>query len=254
MANKGDKFILEIGETLEKANGKLYRVKGFSTLVLDEYGLGKLEPYIQKAEEVPEIIEGFAELARLLAAGEEIKAGQKVDCYTKDGDTLEWVVIETRPEVAGMGRVMVAQRTVTRYDAFSYVSKEHPLGYNDYAVSKARDILKRDYFEALQADDLAVVIPRRLFVGSEDQYLFWLLDKDEVAGESAFEWYKDKEHRIMKDYEGDYCRWFLRGPTPSNANGVRIVSTGGNLSGSYASLSSGFVAACVIEYRNILPA
>lgn len=45
---KGDKFIIEISEvhthwTDDGKPYKLYRVKGFNSLVLDEYGLDRLE-------------------------------------------------------------------------------------------------------------------------------------------------------------------------------------------------------------------
>lgn len=58
MANVGDKFIIEITDVFKakgtyKAYGgeeneyeeKLYRIKGFKTLVLNEYGLAELEKY-----------------------------------------------------------------------------------------------------------------------------------------------------------------------------------------------------------------
>lgn len=42
----GDKYIIEIEEVI-KRNGapQIARIKGFSTLVFDKYGLDKLEPY-----------------------------------------------------------------------------------------------------------------------------------------------------------------------------------------------------------------
>lgn len=51
MASVGDKYIIEIGEKM----GDLYRVKGFSSLVFDEYGLSKLERYEPKAETEDEL-------------------------------------------------------------------------------------------------------------------------------------------------------------------------------------------------------
>lgn len=44
--NKGDKFVIEIDEVFNNGSfgekGMLYKVKGFNTLVFDEYGLDKL--------------------------------------------------------------------------------------------------------------------------------------------------------------------------------------------------------------------
>ncbi len=47
----GDKFIIEIGDTFNNTEREtLYRIKGFNSLVFDEYGLDKLD----KASEVEE--------------------------------------------------------------------------------------------------------------------------------------------------------------------------------------------------------
>lgn len=46
MTNAGDKFIIEIDSVFGGKNGeKLYRVKGFNSLVFDDYGLEKLTVY-----------------------------------------------------------------------------------------------------------------------------------------------------------------------------------------------------------------
>lgn len=42
MYKAGDKFEIEIAEVLEQGNTCLYRIKGFHSLVFDEYGLNKL--------------------------------------------------------------------------------------------------------------------------------------------------------------------------------------------------------------------
>lgn len=39
MINVGDKFIIEIGKVFEQDGENLYRIKGFKSLVFDEYGL-----------------------------------------------------------------------------------------------------------------------------------------------------------------------------------------------------------------------
>lgn len=41
----GDKFIIEIDSHMTNKNGDLYGIKGFNSLIFDEYGLGKLERY-----------------------------------------------------------------------------------------------------------------------------------------------------------------------------------------------------------------
>lgn len=53
MYKKGDKFEIEIEEVIENGTekGNLYRIKGFSTLVFDDYGLNLLN----KSEEEPEV-------------------------------------------------------------------------------------------------------------------------------------------------------------------------------------------------------
>ena len=38
----GDKFIIEIDSVMTNKNGTLYGIKGFNSLVFDEYGLGRL--------------------------------------------------------------------------------------------------------------------------------------------------------------------------------------------------------------------
>lgn len=43
MAKKGDKYIMEIADCYDTVNGKIYRIKGFNTLMFDQYGLDKLK-------------------------------------------------------------------------------------------------------------------------------------------------------------------------------------------------------------------
>lgn len=45
MKKPGDKFVIEIEEVIPNKTGILYRVKGFRSLVFDQYGLVKLEEY-----------------------------------------------------------------------------------------------------------------------------------------------------------------------------------------------------------------
>ena len=45
-AKVGDKFIVEVAEVLHTASGnRIYKMKGFNTLMFDEQGIEKLEPY-----------------------------------------------------------------------------------------------------------------------------------------------------------------------------------------------------------------
>ena len=39
----GDKFEIEIAEIIETEKGDMYRVKGFNSLLLDDYAIGKLK-------------------------------------------------------------------------------------------------------------------------------------------------------------------------------------------------------------------
>lgn len=45
MAKVGDKYVIEIDSVLTTKKGTLYVIKGFKSLVFDEYGLEKLEKY-----------------------------------------------------------------------------------------------------------------------------------------------------------------------------------------------------------------
>lgn len=54
MANIGDKFVIEIEDVLTSSVDPAmhrYRIKGFASLVFDDYGLGKLTPYTEPVEE-----------------------------------------------------------------------------------------------------------------------------------------------------------------------------------------------------------
>ena len=49
MINVGDKFIIEIDKVFEQDGEKLYRAKGFKSLVFDDNGLKKLVPLEEAA-------------------------------------------------------------------------------------------------------------------------------------------------------------------------------------------------------------
>lgn len=52
MVKSGDKFVIEIESVFGGKNGeKLYRVKGFNSLVFDDYGLEKLTAYKEPEKE-----------------------------------------------------------------------------------------------------------------------------------------------------------------------------------------------------------
>ena len=46
----GDKFVIEIDSVMTNKNGTLYGIKGFKSLVFDEYGLEQLEKIPSKFE------------------------------------------------------------------------------------------------------------------------------------------------------------------------------------------------------------
>lgn len=50
----GDKFIIEIDSVMANKNGTLYGIKGFKSLVFDEYGLSQLE---KADKDLPEMID-----------------------------------------------------------------------------------------------------------------------------------------------------------------------------------------------------
>ena len=252
MWNKGDKFIVEIGEVIEADAGKLYKIKNFNSLVFDDHGLNKLERFADQG--VPDVINGLAHLARLLRNGAQINPGQKVDCIGPNGEKTECVVIETRPEKAGDGCVIVAHRTVTHYMPFSIPDKEHPYGWNNYAKSAVREYLRNEFVSRFTAEDLRQVVSREMPQTEGESDCFWLLSDEEVGGDNAFEWYQNAENRRMKDAEDDECHWFLRGAYPSIAGDVRYVYTSGALNNGSAGNACGLVAAWVIRYRDITPA
>lgn len=97
MVNKGDKFVIEIGEVLKGTdNGaKLYRIKGFNSLVFDKNGIDKLEKCneneIEEAYQkgMNEIWAFVGEIECLISAEdlEEIFGKDVYNCYngtTKD--------------------------------------------------------------------------------------------------------------------------------------------------------------------------
>ena len=52
MINVGDKFIIEIDKVFEQDGEKLYRAKGFKSLVFGEYGLKMLRRFQDEDEEI----------------------------------------------------------------------------------------------------------------------------------------------------------------------------------------------------------
>ena len=40
--HKGDQFIIEIGDIIQTDAGPLYKIKGFNTLVFDDYGIQQM--------------------------------------------------------------------------------------------------------------------------------------------------------------------------------------------------------------------
>ena len=50
MAKVGDKFIIEIDSVMTNKNGKLYGVKGFKSLVLDDYGVEQLQRVVNEGD------------------------------------------------------------------------------------------------------------------------------------------------------------------------------------------------------------
>ena len=52
MINVGDKFVVEIEKVFEQDGEKLYRAKGFKSLVFDQKGLDKLKRFQNEDEEI----------------------------------------------------------------------------------------------------------------------------------------------------------------------------------------------------------
>ena len=79
MANKGDKFIVEIEEVINTDNGPMYRMKNFNTLTFDENGIEKLDP-LPKCESTKENDKGLTEqdVVRLIRFDMKLKAGDTI--------------------------------------------------------------------------------------------------------------------------------------------------------------------------------
>lgn len=97
MANRiGDKFVIEIDRCFTDSYGnKLYRIKGFSSLVFDENGITKLTPYEVEAqievgdeviakneEEVGKFYEPFVVLK--ISGGSVVGYGKKYNTHVMD--------------------------------------------------------------------------------------------------------------------------------------------------------------------------
>lgn len=82
MANVGDKYIIEIEQVMKDQINTLYRIKGFKSLVFDDYGLNMIEPYV--SEEQCEDTKAFEQ-------GMEVAWGlaKKIACSTKCGGINE---------------------------------------------------------------------------------------------------------------------------------------------------------------------
>lgn len=61
MYKKGDRFVIQIDKVVTDGDRHvcLYKIKGFNTLVFDDYGLGKLEQ--QEKGRLPEYARGYLE-------------------------------------------------------------------------------------------------------------------------------------------------------------------------------------------------
>lgn len=88
--NKGDKFIVEISEVMETKEGKLYRAKGMSDLVFDDYRLGKLSQLVQGVDKFS-YAKGYKD--GLAEAKNEIRPGDEV--VNKDDPEDKFIVTET---------------------------------------------------------------------------------------------------------------------------------------------------------------
>lgn len=54
MAKKGDKYIIEIGDTVVTVDGRFYLVKGIPSLLLKDNVLSSLEKYNENPDEFPQ--------------------------------------------------------------------------------------------------------------------------------------------------------------------------------------------------------
>lgn len=76
-AHPGDKFVIEIESVIPSDGGTLYKIKGFSALVFDDFGIGKLERYEMPAVDVIKLIsakERLTEINRKLRRADELIA------------------------------------------------------------------------------------------------------------------------------------------------------------------------------------
>ena len=187
------------------------------------------------------IAESVAELKHLIAEDRIRELGEVV--LSKNG--MDWKVIHKD----GDGIVIQMCRA---YDwrPFARPDKQHPWGWNNYMASQIRRELNDEVITALFGDE------QELIEDWQGMGKLFLLSEEEAGfrqTEDTFQYYRGEDEekldsrRALKDGDGDPTFWWLRSPSPGNANYARFVYTDGSLYSSAASSSYGAVAACVIK-------
>ena len=124
MAKAGDKFIIEIERTFHGTGNDslLYKAKGFNTLVFDENGISKLEPY------------------------EEQDAGEFVEYVQRTGEVNAWMIAKDLIELSASDR----QRLFGYSDPL-YI-------FRMFEPQEAAEILNNTYDRNWLVDEISQVI------------------------------------------------------------------------------------------------
>ena len=116
MANVGDKFVIEIDKVFTESNNgnKLYRIKGFNSLVFDENGIIRLEKFEPKIRIIPVCGNVW----------KDVKTGEEeIVIINNDDDIIFGINLQTR-----RGLVMPFSHFVTKYEPTIGVDYSHELG------------------------------------------------------------------------------------------------------------------------------
>lgn len=117
MYKAGDKFEIEIANVLEQGNTRLYRIKGFYSLLFDDYGLDRLKkiyaPKVEKelhvGDEVESVISG--------------RKGVVVDCHVPNLDGEDMYAVCFVNEIVEDSRQILV-KTGKHYNTFKEYLRE----------------------------------------------------------------------------------------------------------------------------------
>lgn len=213
----------------------------------------------------------FMELKNLLDSGElKLEVGDRVRTRHRAFGEIVWTVIgvgvDAQPAEAKRPTVTLHMTNVLddMYLPFDTSSKQYRWGHNAWDTCNLRKWLNGHFLSGFpEADREAMIRVEKTTCRNDDeggkayttQDKLFLLSASELGftgGDvknegAAYPFYENSENRKKTDTpSGDKCCYWLRSPTPWNADSVRIVASDGALNSIYASLGYGAAAACAI--------